>query len=112
MDFNLLNGEIHMKLRIGGLMLVLLSFVLSLVAQDSSNAIDPAHRKIVWNITTVTLNGPNGQGQGGDAPTVLSVTGGSGTGNASGQGSGIQITAGAGTSPSGQGTAGLEAESN
>jgi hypothetical protein len=65
-----------MKLRIGSLMLVFFSLVLPVAAQDSSNTINPAYKKIVWNNTTVTLNGPNGTND--DAPTVLSVTGGSG----------------------------------
>jgi len=81
-----------MKLRIGGLMFVLFSLVLPMAAQDSSTTSNPAYKKIVWNNTTVKLNGPKGTT--GDAPTVLSVTG--GTGALGAAGSGIQLTAGAG----------------
>jgi hypothetical protein len=85
-----------MKLRIGGLMLVFFSLVLRVAAQDSSNTIDPPYKKIVWNNTTVTLNGPNGQTQG-DAPTVIQVIGGTGSSGEIGYaGGGIQLTAGAG----------------
>jgi hypothetical protein len=91
-QFNLLNGEIHMKFRIGGLMLILSSLALPVAAQDSGNTINSPYKKIVWNNTTITLNGPNGTT--GDAPTVLSVTG--GTGALGKAGSGIQLTAGAG----------------
>jgi hypothetical protein len=91
-DFNLQTGETDMKLRIGGLMFVLLSLVLPMAAQVSSTTSNPAYKKIVWNNTTVKLNGPKGTT--GDAPTVLSVTG--GTGALGAAGSGIQLTAGAG----------------
>jgi hypothetical protein len=86
-----------MKLRIGGLMLVLFSLVLSMAAQDSSTTSNPAYKKIVWNNTTVTLNGPNGTT--GDAPTVLQVIGGAGADTGKyfgGKGGGVQLTAGAG----------------
>jgi hypothetical protein len=83
-----------MKLHIGGLVLVLFSLVLPVAAQDSIT-IDPAYKKIVWNNTTVTLNGPNGTT--GDAPTVLHVIGGTGSsGDIGYAGGGIQLTAGAG----------------
>jgi hypothetical protein len=91
-EFNLQTGETNMKLRIGGLMFVLFSLVLPMAAQDSSTTSNPAYKKIVWNNTTVKLNGPKGTT--GDAPTVLSVTG--GTGALGAAGSGIQLTAGAG----------------
>ena len=80
-----------MKLRIGGLMLVFFSLVLPAAAQDSSNTITPPYKKIVWNNTTVMLNGPNGTPNN-DAPTVLQVTGGEGK-----LGGGIQLTAGRGS---------------
>jgi hypothetical protein len=89
-----------MKLHIGGLMLVLFSLVLPLVAQDSGNTIDPTHKKIVWNNTTVTLTGPNAAGDAGSAPTVLQVTGGNGAGSnipdRGGSGGGMQLVAGTG----------------
>jgi hypothetical protein len=83
-----------MKLHMGGLVLVLFSLLLPVAAQDN-NTINPAYKKIVWNDTIVTLNGPNGTGP---APTVLQVIGGAGgrSGGVGGVGSGIQLTAGGG----------------
>jgi hypothetical protein len=89
-----------MKLHIGGLVLVLFSLFLPVAAQDS-NTIDSAHKKIVWNNTTVTLTGPNGAIFGESAPTVLQVTGGNGrvsNRGHGGSGGAMQLVSGTGGS--------------
>jgi hypothetical protein len=94
-----------MKLRTGCLMLVFLSLVLPLAAQESSNTSHSAQldRTIVLNNTTVTLTGPSPAS--GSAPTVLQVTGGSGGTGLGATGGGIALAGGTG-GPAGPRTVG------